>query len=101
MKKKEFIKRVAERADEFSESHMTIKDATVFYEAMMDVMMEMIRDEDEEKIPLQGIGTLMGITKKAHVYHDIVKKENLMAPAKKKMKFIPSGTFIDVLNSDE
>lgn len=99
MKKKEFIKRIAERADEFSESHMTIKDTTIFYEAMMDVMMEMIRDE--EKIPLQGIGTLMGITKKAHIYHDIVKKENLMAPAKKKMKFIPSETFINVLNSDE
>lgn len=90
MNKKEFIRRAARRAGG------TIVDATIFYEAFMEELAEAM--ENEEKVLLQGVGTMRGIVKKAHVFHNIKTNQNEMAPAKKTIQFTPSDVFIKSMN---
>lgn len=91
MKKKQFIRKVAKK------SGMAICHAEKFYNAFVDAIVDIIVDED--KINLQGVGTIMGIVKEAHEYHNMHTGKNEMAPEKKTIKFIPSGSLIKFMNN--
>lgn len=90
MTKIDFIRRVANRAD------TTITNTTKIYEAMMEELRESMINE--EKVPLQGVGNLCGIVKESHSFYNIKTSKKETAPAKKKIKFIPSTTFVKSMN---
>lgn len=91
MKKKQFIREIAKR----SGAH--IWQVEKIYNAFVDTIVDIIADED--KINLQGVGTIMGIVKDAHEYHNIHTGKNEMAPEKKTIKFIPSGKLVTSMNN--
>lgn len=91
MKKKQFIREVAKR----SGGH--ICQVEKIYNALVDTIIDIIVDED--KINLQGVGTIKGIVKDAHEFHNIHTGKNEMAPEKKTVQFIPSGKLINYMNN--
>ena len=90
MTKMDFIRRVANRAD------ATITSTTKIYEAMMEELCESMINE--EKVPLQGVGSLCGVVKESHPFYNIKTKKKEVAPAKKKIKFTPSTVFVKSMN---
>lgn len=92
MKKKQFIREVAAKTD------LYVWQVEEVYRAFVETIVDVVTDED--KINLQGVGTIMGIVKDAHEYHNIHTGKNEMAPEKKTIKFIPSGKLITSMNNN-
>ena len=91
MTKKEVIANIAKKAD------MTQQNTAVFYEAFMDVIVDAMTDG--ELIPLQGVGKLESVVKKARVCKNPKTGATIRVPEKKSIKFKISETLKKSLNA--